>query len=445
MFIEKNKWLFLILALYFILAINYTINVPIFEAPDEPDHFLHVKYLIKYHRLPLLDEKIPDAPRTAIHPPLYYFLSAIIYAPFQAYDHAIEYTYNEKFGLINKNRYFHKDENLRDHFPFYIVRLFSILLGMGTIVFGWKTANELFEEKNTLTIMSTMLIAFIPQFIYISSVLNCDNLANFVSSVILWLLIKMAKDDHPDKKDIIVTGIFLGLAAITKFTVLFVIPFAILVLYIIQENKIEYLKNVLIILIIIVIISGWYYLRNYLISDYALGGKFVLKRGLLSSYFIKPFAVMMLLSFFGLFGWMNIVMGKIIYMFYIIFYGIGFFTAMNYIIKKKPPIADKYPKIRIYTCIMFLGILLSLISNIRYNMYGDDYQGRHMHTVIVPFAILTAMGYYYIYSLIKEKYQLLIGEKAKTLIIFILIIIFVYLNIFIVNAYIKPGFAGAFI
>lgn len=444
MLIAKNKWLLFIISLYFILAVNYAINVPIFESPDEPDHFLYVKYIIKYQRLPLLEDNNPESPRTAIHPPLYYLLSAVIYAPFQAYDHPVEHKYNEKFGLINRNRYFHKDENMREHYPFYIIRLFSILLGMLTIIFGWKTANEIFGESQYLIIGSTALIAFIPQFIYISSSVNNDNLANFISSVIFWILIRMAKSDFLNKKELVFLGAGLGFAAITKFTALFLIPFAILALYIIQKDKKEYIKNVIFICALTGIISGWYYFRNYIMYDYALGGNFGSKRGIFSSYFIKPFANMMLLSFFGLFGWMNIVMARILSYLYIIFYGIGFLSALIFI-SVKASLINKYKKVKLCYWILFSGIILSLISNIRYNMTNDDYQGRHMLTIIAPFAILTVAGYNYIYTGIKDKYQLLTREKTKTLSMFLLIIFLFYMNIFIVNAYIKPSFAGAFL
>ncbi|MFH1288583.1 MAG: DUF2142 domain-containing protein [bacterium] len=429
MCIKTDKWLLLILILYFALAINYTLNVPIFEAPDEPDHFAHVQYLVNHNRLPLLIEKEPDAPRTAIHPPLYYFLNALIYAPLQVFDHPVQTTYNEKFGLINRNRYFHRNESIAEHFPFYIIRLFSIFLGMGTIIFGWKIAGECFGKNYYLIILSTALIAFIPQFIYISGTVNCDNLANFISTVIFWLLIKSAKTKGAKRKDIVLMGILLGLASITKFTVLFLIPFAVVIFYIIKNDKNEFYKNILIIFVFIGITSGWYYLRNYLIYDHALGGSFVIKRSLFSSYFIKPFANIMLLSFFGLFGWMNILMDKIIYYFYILFYGIGFLAAL------------KYRKVKICNWILFLGILFSLMSNIRYNMTNDDYQGRHMLAIVAPFAILVVQGYYNIYIWSKEKYHIFLSKKAKAMIVLSIIIVLVSLNIFIVNAYIRPSFA----
>ena len=236
----------------------------------------------------------------------------------------------------------------------------------------------------------------------------------------------------------------LGLAGITTFTVLFLIPFAILALFIIQKNKKDYFNNVVIMCFMIVIISGWYYIRNYMIYNYALGGNFELKRGLFSYYWIKPFANMMLLSFFGLFGWMNITMDWAVYYFYILFYGIGFFAAMIFM-AGSPSLIKKYPKIKLFCWILLLGIMFSLASNIRYNMTNDDYQGRHMLPVIAPFAILTVMGYYYIYFKIKEKFQYLIGDKTKAYLTFILIIFLFCMNIFIVNAYIKPGFAGAFL
>lgn len=56
------------------LAFNLT--TPLFEAPDEENHFLFIRYLQIYHALPVqgLD---PAGPR-AHHPPLYYLLGALL-------------------------------------------------------------------------------------------------------------------------------------------------------------------------------------------------------------------------------------------------------------------------------------------------------------------------------------------------------------------------------
>ncbi|MEW6089016.1 MAG: hypothetical protein AB1498_12010 [bacterium] len=441
---KKNKWLTLILLLYFVLAINYALNVPIFEAPDEPDHFAHIKYLVNNKRLPFLNVKTADEPATAIHPPLYYFLSAIIYAPFQVFDHPVEVIPNEKFSLKSRNKFFHGEEKIINHIPFYIIRLFSIMLGMGTIIFGWKIAAEFFRENHYLVNLSAALIAFIPQFVYVSSVINSDNLANFISTIAFWILIKVAQKEYNRKIYVVFLGILTGLAAITKFTVLFLIPFSVIVFYIIKNNKKEFYGNVIIIFVLVIVVSGWYYLRNYLIYGFALGGNFVIKRSIFSSYFIKPFANIMLLSFFGLFGWMSILMGKLVYCFYILFYGFGFFTSLGFIFKNSS-LTEKHPDMKVLNWILFLSIILSLASNIRYNMNSDDYQGRHMLPIIAPFAVLTVQGFYYIFFWFKGKYLINLSEKIKTIFIVVLIFVLAYLNIFVVNTYIKQSFAGAFI
>jgi len=77
--VKKLNWpLTLILALHTALGIGFGLATPIFEAPDEANHFLFVRYVQIYHALPVqtLDQNGPRAH----HPPLYFLIGAAVTA-----------------------------------------------------------------------------------------------------------------------------------------------------------------------------------------------------------------------------------------------------------------------------------------------------------------------------------------------------------------------------
>src|SRR5918911_5590004 len=77
-----------LVSLYLILAVSYSVAVPIFEGPDEDDHFRYVKYLADQHTLPV--QLFQPGGGTAGHqgwqPPLYYGIAALLIGPIDTSD-----------------------------------------------------------------------------------------------------------------------------------------------------------------------------------------------------------------------------------------------------------------------------------------------------------------------------------------------------------------------
>jgi hypothetical protein len=48
--VNERRWLLLIFALYFLLAIGYSLLMPPWEAPDEPAHYHLTWHLAQYDR-----------------------------------------------------------------------------------------------------------------------------------------------------------------------------------------------------------------------------------------------------------------------------------------------------------------------------------------------------------------------------------------------------------
>jgi hypothetical protein len=74
---QHHRWLVGALLLAFLVsAVLYSIAVPIWEAPDEPEHFQYVYFLLTLHRLPnILPTITPYGNQEGKQPPLYYLLA----------------------------------------------------------------------------------------------------------------------------------------------------------------------------------------------------------------------------------------------------------------------------------------------------------------------------------------------------------------------------------
>ena len=81
----RRPVLWIALAAHLVLSIGYLVSVPVFEAPDENDHFRYASYLSHRGQMPLIPgtaEDLGAAPgfdeeQLAHHPPLYYFTLAL--------------------------------------------------------------------------------------------------------------------------------------------------------------------------------------------------------------------------------------------------------------------------------------------------------------------------------------------------------------------------------
>ena len=71
---DRAQWLFVaVLLLFVILAVWYSVTIPLGEAPDEVPHFTYIRYLAQYGRLPTTTEE-----HEAWQPPLYYAAGAAL-------------------------------------------------------------------------------------------------------------------------------------------------------------------------------------------------------------------------------------------------------------------------------------------------------------------------------------------------------------------------------
>ena len=225
---HSSRILALLLALSLIRGILYSAVTPPWQAPDEPDHFQYVAFLVRYHRFPIEQDVAANQwPQTQVyasmqefsfwarrahtlppptlekeyraavgHPPLYYLYGALLLAPFTGCD------------LITQ---------------LHVLRLGSVLLGTLTVLVAYLTAQALFPEDASWQWAVPAFVAFLPMHTFITSSVNNDSLAELLASLVIYSLLRILKDGLSWQK-VASVACLLVLGVLTKRTTTFTVP-----------------------------------------------------------------------------------------------------------------------------------------------------------------------------------------------------------------------------
>jgi 4-amino-4-deoxy-L-arabinose transferase-like glycosyltransferase len=276
------KWLIAILIGYVILAVIYSVSTPIFEPPDEVTHFPVIDIIADTGKLPVQD---PDTvtlwQQEGSQPPLYYLLSAPLIRLINRDDLAARQVHNPHarigIGLATDNHVSVLHDWGTESFPWrntalavHIVRFFSILLGLGTVIAIYWTVRLALPGQTAIQFTAVLLAAFNPMFLFISSSVNNDNLINLLSAAtIAWTLHLWRAGLTPQR--ILVMAILLALASISKLSGLALYPVAgLAVLLIAWRNRMpppHLIGAAIIVSITWAVLAGWWYARNVRLYD----------------------------------------------------------------------------------------------------------------------------------------------------------------------------------
>jgi len=411
--------------------------IPPFEAPDEQFHLQYINFVSKYNTLPnqYKDTQIPEGSVGQGHQhPLYYILMGTL-------NYFLNSDSNLEFNLINNKKHDWTKEiegklpvfnhanvnaftNSEDEVLFYCIRAFSILLSLLNLFFIIKIARLFFKE-HALIIFTCFFVATLPQFIFISAVINNDNLANLLSTICIYLIMKNSIKDS-SKSDYIYLGILIGVGILAKKTLLFIIPAFLLIeslkFITYKTNKKQILIGTFLTITFIFLISSWYFIRNKLIYGDFMANQMELdtlralinEKSLFSMYFITPFFPSFIRSFIGALGWMNLILPIYIYAFYILLFIISLFGFAKNGIKRL--ISNN---LVVYIMILILGCLSGIIY---FNLTYNQSQGRYIFPVISVISILFTFG-------LQKMIDSLNLSKWKNAILLMLCLAFVMVDI----------------
>jgi len=269
-------------ALFLAAGAVYNVNSPLFEAPDEVWHFAHIRYVVQKNALPVQGARQGEeaAQQEASQPPLYYVLAS-------ALVRSIDISDFEQRGHLNPQAapglpYSDGNKNMvipvPAPFPWqgtalavHLVRAFSQILGLITVLCAYALGRQIWRgaSGHALAWITAAAVAFNPQFLFITSSINNDNMMTALASLTVVAVIGMAATPGlPSYRRTIVLGVLAGLAALSKLTAVALIGFVLLAFLVMamrarQTTSLrDWAMRALAFGATAALIAGWWYVRN---------------------------------------------------------------------------------------------------------------------------------------------------------------------------------------
>ncbi len=189
-----NRWpILLILVFYVLLAGAYSVVNPLFESPDEVWHYEYVRWLVEGEGLPRPDD-VGHAPwhQEGSQPPLYYLSAALLTKPISTANAGEIIRYNPHAAIGQADSF--GNQNMMAHGPAeawpwrsvalaaHVARFFSIFLGALTVFFTYLIGRTVFPSRPAISLGAALLVAFNPQFLFLSGAVNNDNLVTMTGA-----------------------------------------------------------------------------------------------------------------------------------------------------------------------------------------------------------------------------------------------------------------------
>lgn len=309
-------------------SVVLSLTVPVFEAPDEPSHVAVARYIFTNRALPVQGPASPVG-QEAGQPPLYYVLGAFLFAlapePRLAPVWNANYNPHVSFdragpGADNRNLFAHPNEGFPyrgDVLGIHLMRLLSVGLGVTTVIATYLLASEAFPDLPGAPFLAAWLVAFNPQFVFMSGVFNNDAGIAAASALILWLAVRRLGRPRSGVESALL-GLFVGVGLLMKLSgvALLGLVGATLVL---EAGLYRDFRRVFIQAAIVfglaALVAGWWFARNLALYGDPLGWNALLGASA-SLLRAQPLGVVEAAqtlwdargSFWGLFGWSNILL-----------------------------------------------------------------------------------------------------------------------------------------
>lgn len=401
-----------ILVFYFLAATVYTLVTPVFEKPDEPLHFAFSMYLAKHgYRLPDLNSPPGDyfADQEGTQAPLFYLIYAVMLNVLDFDLEDVDYAY-----LFQNNAQHGWDsplwpDNLKQFvggncltescnsmtLAVYVGRGFNVLLGALSIIAAAVAVKIGFPRQIYLAITVTIMIAFTPQFLHITSSVSNDALVILGVNLSFALGIWWAKHPH-STRSIIAFGGAVSITALTKASGLSIGVIAgLLILF---GNPLPWrirIRTLVIFGITVFVVSGWWYGRNWIMygDPVAIDTHLQFTQVAGTELSVERFRSEwggVLNSFYGAFGWGQIMLPGVVYavtrwvaaIFFALFIvrGILFFDRWNRIQQ-------------VIIVLSFVQIAIVCVLLFRWMRLTEAPLGRLLFPAILPIMLVLALGF----------------------------------------------------
>ncbi len=169
------------------------------------------------------------------------------------------------------------------------------------------------QQPGRLALLATGLVAFNPQFLFISASVNNDNLVTLLASLTIWQMLAMLRTGFQTRRSVGL-AVLLALASLAKVSgLLLIIPVALAALYLARRsgNIRGILRLALMVTVCWLMIAGPWYARNLVLYGEFTGTQTMLdivghrSAPSLGELLGEEFELLRI-SYQGLFGWSNV-------------------------------------------------------------------------------------------------------------------------------------------
>lgn len=395
----KHWPLLLILVGYLLVGGLYAVQVPAWQAPDEPAHYNYVRQLAD-GRLPVMalgdyDQAYLDEIRGAQFAPRY-SVEAIEYEDWQP----------PLYYLLLTPVYLVTDGAL------LALRLVSLLLGAGVIFLAYQTARLLFPQAEWVAWSTAVFVAFIPQHVAMLASVNNDSLSELLIALLLYLTLRWVtrygiRKLGDDRCWLIGLGLVLGLGFLTKATVYLMAPvLGVVLLWQYWRTWQRLFQAGVLLFAPAFMLGAIWWVRNIVVY----GGLDILGKaahdavvvgqprtvdwiglygldGTLLRFFQTTFN-----SFWGQFGWMAVPMNqpRAIYLLLLALVVAAVLGLLLYrFTTTQVPVQFRS---RLPVLILWLVFLLTAAIHVGYNVTFVQHQGRYLFPALIPIALGFSLG-----------------------------------------------------
>lgn len=417
----KSSRLLPLLAAFLILGVIYDVVTPIFEKPDEAQHFFVIKHIAQHGRLPRLgvDPDTAISRQETMQAPLYYMLAALAVAPIDLSDAEARLWPNPKrnFGDATlpekKNVWIHTPA---EAFPWrgatlavHVARWVALLMSAGTVACTYALARLVAPDDERLALASAATVAFLPMFAFISSSASNDSTIAFLSSLSLTLLVWIADRGLSVRRGAVL-GVSLGLLALSKLigTVLLLASPVLLVWIAWKRRELaRWPATAAAALGTALAIAGWWYVRNWMVYGEPLalqpvldelGSKMEWPSGFGWHDFVGQ-GRLLVFSAWGLFGQANILIRPV--WIYGLLNGLVLLAGVGWVVRAAPT-TNRW--VILHSEILFAWLAIVVVMVIRWWLAAGGF-GRLLFPALAAMSVLVTIGWRNLAGVISTRLQ----------------------------------------
>lgn len=407
---SQTFWFGVILILHLVLSGIYLFSIPMGEAYDEQGHYAYLRYLADYRRLPETTRAeslaTPEEDLQFSQPPLYYVLGALATSWIPA-DPELPLEENPHLFSAGLNRFVHPRGETELFLEEWAVivggRVVSVLLSIPAVAATYLIAKDMFPQRRGLSLVAMGITAFIPMFLFMGSIVNNDVAVVAFSSLFFLFATRLAIG--PTVRQAALMGASLGLALLSKYNALALMPVAGLVALSVAARGVRSLgRRQLLYGLLAALGTASLAVIWWVVPQSPLAGgplrRFpdLLDRAIsdlrdpvqlvadVVAYLLSPRMVDTFRSFWGVYGWANILMDDAVYAglgMLVLLSAFGLWRAWRGFAEQQ----RRAVAIGIFTIatVLFAGIYRELDSEI-------PVVGRYLLIALSPFSVLFVAG-----------------------------------------------------